>query len=461
MVKKQITLFYLILLIGSILFPKITVYEGEKIYNWNTLNANPFVPHQADSIHVTEDYLQWMQHYGDTEEDAAWSIIQTVDGGFALVGTTGHKLYYEALLIKTNDQGTVQWTKTYNFSYAREIIQTTDGGYALAGTWNDELEFYSDAWLVKTDQNGEVQWIQIYDMVYKDIAESVIQTSDGGFVLGGYSAGKGSDWDAWLLKFDANGNKEWIKVYGGSSYDHLFEVIPTSDGCYAFVGDTTSAGTGYNDVWLVKTDVNGKIMWNQTFGGSGIDRAYSVIQLADNGFVLVGATTSYGAGDSDAWILKTDAEGILQWNHTYGGTFHDSAYSGIPTTDGGFLIAGNTKAIGDRPREDLDLWMVKINASGGQQWDQTYGGEQDDEAWSVIQTIDGGFALAGRTRSYEAIGWDAWLVKTDPRGITSDIEVPYLYLIEIVILGILTIITSGVIYLYLKKKREARPKWHR
>jgi len=434
--------------------------EVEETSYKNTPYSNIHTPHQSENILATEDPLQWMHNYGGTEEDAAWSVIQTTDGGFALAGSSGTRRFYKALLIKTNDQGTVQWIQTYIFSHTMDIIQTADGGYVLAGTWNDEIEANSDAWLVKTNQFGEVEWIQIYDLMTKDKAESVIQTNDGGFVLGGYSAAYGGYWNAWLLKFDASGNREWIKVYGGSSNDHLFAVIPTTDGGYAFIGDTMSSGEGLNDIWLVKTDAKGKLLWNQTYGGVGVDRAYSVIQLTNGGFIIFGTTSSYGAGEFDAWVLQTDAKGILQWNHTYGGTLHDNAYTGIQTTDGGFLLAGTTRAIGER-REDLDLLMVKLDTNGVLQWNQTYGGEQDDEAWSVIQTTDGGFALAGRTRSYEAIRWDAWLVKTDPIGVTPDIEVPYLYLIEIILLVVLTFAASGVIYLYIKKKREARPKWRR
>jgi len=434
--------------------------EVEETSYKNTRYSNIHTPHQPENILATENPLQWMHNYGGTEEDAVWSVIQTTDGGFALAGSSGSRLFYKAMLIKTNNQGTVQWTQIYNFSHAMEVIQTADGGYVLAGTWNDEIEVNSNAWLVKTDLRGEVRWFQIYDLKTRDKAESVIHTNDGGFVLGGFSASYGGYWDAWLVKFDVSGNHEWTKVYGGSSNDHLFTVIPTSDGGFAFVGDTMSSGEGLNDVWLGKTDDNGKLLWNYTFGGVGVDRAYSMIQLADGGFTIFGTTSSYGAGEFDAWVLKTDMEGILQWNRTYGGTLHDNAYTGIQTKDGGFLLAGTTRAIGVR-REDIDLFMVKLDASGVLQWNQTYGGEQDDEAWSVIQTTDGGFALAGRTRSYEAVRWDAWLVKTDPIGITPDIEVPNLYLVEIILLVVLTFATSGVIYLYIKKKREARPKWRR
>ena len=177
-------------------------------------------------------------------------------------------------------------------------------------------------------------------------------------------------------------------------------------------------------------------------------------------FTLVGATSSYGAGNFDAWLIKTDADGNLQYNQTYGGVNHDTAYSGILTVDGGFVLAGFTKFQNRIRRLDMDLWVLKLDAAGNELWNQTYGGEWFDEATSVIQTSNNGFLLAGRTRSYDAYGWDAWLVKTDALGVAPDIEVLQFNWFEIGLLG--SLVVAAIVILVLGVRIWKRgDKWRK
>jgi hypothetical protein len=244
-----------------------------------------------------------------------------------------------------------------------------------------------------------------------DIAFSVVQTGDGGYAIAGYTYSFGAgEHDFWLVKTDAAGNMQWNRTYGGTSNDFARSVVQTGDGGYAIAGYTDSYSVGYDDFWLVKTDSSGNMQWNKTYGGTGNDIAYAVIQTSDGGYALTGETTSYGTG-GDFWLVKTDSSGTVQWNQTYGGASGDVAYSLVQTGDGGYALAGHTESYG---AGNYDVWLVKTDSSGTVQWSRTYGGADNDVARSVVQTGDGGYALAGYTDSYGAGGYDFWFIKTAP-----------------------------------------------
>jgi hypothetical protein len=242
----------------------------------------------------------------------------------------------------------------------------------------------------------------------------VQQTTDGGYILAGRtnSYGAGSE-DFWLVKTNSAGNEEWNQTFGGSSGDSAHSVQQTTDGGYILAGRTNSYGAGSWDFcWLVKTDSAGNEEWNRTFGGSGGDSAYSVQQTTDGGYSLAGYTDSYDAGSWDFWLVKADSAGNEEWNRTFGESGHDVAYSVQQTTDGGYILAGRTNSYG----ELSDFWLVKTNSAGKEEWNRTFGESGHDVAYSVQQTTDGGYILAGDTDSYSAGYWDFWLVKTDSAG---------------------------------------------
>jgi hypothetical protein len=233
-----------------------------------------------------------------------------------------------------------------------------------------------------------------------------VQTGDGGYALAGYTYSFGSgNGDAWLVKADASGNLQWSKTYGGAGDDFARTVVQTGDGGYALAGRTYSFGAGNCDAWLVKADASGNLQWSKTYGGAGSDGAYSVVQTGDGGYALAGDTSW------DFWLVKADASGNLQWNKTYGGANSDRAYSVVQTGDGGYALAGYTLSFG---AGGPDFWLVKADASGNLQWNKTYGGASGDYASSVVQTGDGGYALAGSTASFGAGSDDFWLVKVAP-----------------------------------------------
>jgi hypothetical protein len=354
---------------------------------------------------------EWSKTFGGIDDDRAYSVQQTSDGGYIITGITdsygaGSR---DVWLVKTDSDGNKQWDKTFggtNIDDASSVQQTSDGGYILAGYTGSYGAGGFDFWLVKTDSEGNKEWNRTFGETVRDEAYSVRQTSDGGYILTGFTESYG--YDFWILKTDSDGNKQWNAIFGGISWDVAHSVQQTSDGGYILAGYTGSYGAGFTDAWLVKTDSSGNKVWDNTFGGANTDWADSVQQTSDGGYILAGHTMSYGAGNGDFWLVKTDSDGNKQWDKTFGGTGRDEAYSVQQTSDDGYILAGFTESYG---AGFTDAWLVKTDSEGNKVWDKTLGGANNDRADSVQQTSDGGYILAGNTMSYGAGNRDFWLIK--------------------------------------------------
>jgi hypothetical protein len=361
----------------------------------------------------------WSQTYGGSGDDYAYSVVQTSDGGYAIAGYTDSSGAgsYDFCLVKTDSSGNTQWSKTYGGAgddYAYSVVQTSDGGYAIAGYTSSAGAGYYDFYLVKTDSSGNTQWSKTYGGPGDDEAYRVIQTSDGGFALTGYTTSSAVDGrEVWLVKTDSSGNMQWSRSYGTAGDNEAYSVVQTSDSGYALAGHTDSSGAGGDDLYLIKTNSTGSMQWNRAFGGVGDDEAYSVIQTSDGGYALAGYTGSVSVGVDYFWLVKTNSSGSEQWSQYYGSAGDSEAYSVVQTNDGGYALGGYTDATG---AGGYDAWLVKTDSSGGVQWSQTYGDSSDDVAYSMIKTSDGGYALAGFTDSFGAGGFDFYLVKTDSAG---------------------------------------------
>ena len=358
--------------------------------------------------------------YGGTNNDYGYSAVQTSDGGYAIVGFTFSfgAGYRDALLVKTDSNGNKLWQKTYGGAgddYGFSMVQTSDGGYAIAGYTTSFGHGNSDVYLVKTDSNGNIQWSNTYGGTVEDYGNYLIQTSDGGYAIVGYtgSYGTSGSYDGYFVKTDANGNMQWNKTFGGSDHDYGYSVIQTSNGGYVITGRTGSYGGSYGYALLVKTDANGNQLWQKTYGGAGNDYGYSVVQTSDGGYAMAGFTTTFGVGGLDVYLVKTDANGNQLWQKTYGGAGNDYGYFLVQTSDGGYAIAGYTNSFG---AGGYDAYLVKTNSLGNQLWSRTYGGTSNDEGHSVVQCSDGGYAIGGNSGSLGAVNLDFYLVKTDSSG---------------------------------------------
>jgi len=358
---------------------------------------------------------EWNRTYGGVQDEKMYSMIQTSDGGYAMAGYTDYfgNGTHDLWLVKTDSTGDMVWNRTYGMEteYMSSLVQTNDGGYAIAGFTRAYAGRW-DSWLIETDSNGNVEWNRTYGGERDEQAYSLVQTSDGGYAMAGSTTSPFGKENYWLVKTDSFGSMEWNKTYGGTNHDFARSVIQTSDGGYAMVGYTDSFGAGYTDVWLVKTDSAGNMQWNQTYGDSDYEYGISVVQTTDGGYALGCSDAQIFNYIGDFWLIKTDSSGNMEWNKEYGSYLDEDLFSLIRTSDGGYAMAGRAYPYDNFQANDF--WLVKTDSSGNMKWNRTYGGEGNDWAYSLVQTSDGGYAIAGYTDSFGAGGYDFWLIKLAP-----------------------------------------------
>lgn len=362
----------------------------------------------------------WAISYGGTRREAAWSIAPTTGGGFAVAGWTesfGGK-WADGWILKLREDGSIQWQRTYgkDWEQVASVLQTSDGGYIVAAQTYTFGAGGMDYWILKLDEKGDIQWQRAYGGQADDQAVSILETAGGGYVVAGETKSFGAgDWDVWVLKLDEDGAIQWQRTYGGEDLDmsSAEPIQQTSDGGYVLTGRTKSFGAGGSDAWAVKLDKDGTMQWQKTYGGSADEYARSIKQTPDGGYVVAGYTESFGAGDMDVWVLRLDGNGDLQWDKTYGGPASDVTYSIQRTLDGGYVLAGETESFG---AGDGDAWVLKLGKDGAIQWQKTYGGKAWDGAVSIRQTSNGGYAVAGETETFGAGQLDFWVLKLDGTG---------------------------------------------
>jgi len=368
--------------------------------------------------YVAGEVLTWDKTFGGSEPDMANSIIQTKDGGYAVAGYTwsrgaGRQDFW---VIKLYEDGSIEWDRTFGGSEAEviySIIQTEDEGYAVAGKTRS-IASGEKAWVIKLNKRGNKVWDNTFAKRTDDEIFSIIQTADGGYAVCGYTGAK--DWgevDCWVIKLDGTVNTVWDKIFGGIGWDETDSILQTEDGGYVVFGFVQSKNKGREDAWIAKLDENGEIVWDKAFGGNQNDEIFSGIKTVDGGYAVCGYTESKGAGGYDAWIAKLDENGEIVWDKAFGGIEADVANSIIQTRDGGYALAGYTwsKGVG---REDA--WVIKLDENGEIVWDKSFGGSNEDVARCIIQTEDGGYAVAGYTESKGAGRYDVWVMKLDEKG---------------------------------------------
>lgn len=357
------------------------------------------------------------------------AIILTNSGDYAIAGWYDVDGLFSAefYLILIDTAGDTLWTKTYgenisNFSGVLNgsgnegfnLVQTSDNGFMLIGERHKFKSGPSDVYAVKVDESGTLQWSKTYGGADNDYGVAVDQLVDDGYVIGGFSESFGAGIrDMYLLKLDNSGDTLWTRTYGGSTIDAANDMKQTSDGGFILVGYTFSYGAGSSDVYVIRTDSNGDIIWQHTYGGDLNDIGQAVIETQDGGFMLCGETESFGAGNKDVYLTKVSSMGDIEWSRTYGGDNFEAGKSVAQSEDGGYIIAGYTRGFAANGE---DFYLIKTDPEGEILWSKIYGGTSDETAQSVLETKDGGTILTGYTRSFGVGNSNVYLIKTDSEG---------------------------------------------
>ena len=371
----------------------------------------------------------WEQIFGGNGLDKGHSVQQTSDGGYIITGTMDEDYngyYGELFLIKIDENGNEQWSKTFEGGYGRSVQQTTDGGYIITGrnyitpNPNNPIET-ADVILIKTDENGNEEWSQTFSGTATDEGHSVQQTLDGGYIIAGWTGFFEPDFNigVYLIKTDESGEEEWSKSFGGGAKGH--SVQQTVDGGYIITGYIDSFENVSRDVYLIKTDGNGNEQWSQTFGTeTGYESGFSVQQTVDGGYIVTGSKYNPNNVDTELYspiLIKIDESGEEEWFQTFGGTGNGSAYSVQQTVDGGYIVTGWKDPIGN---DASDVYLLKTDENGEEEWSQIFDGSYEDVGYSVQQTTDGGYIITGYTNYFitieQFVYYDIYLIKTDNLG---------------------------------------------
>ncbi|MBA3648664.1 MAG: T9SS type A sorting domain-containing protein [Chitinophagales bacterium] len=356
---------------------------------------------------------------GGTNEDWAQSVVQSPDGGFVLTGITYSRGAggEDVFLVKTNAAGDTVWCKTFGGSmddYGYKIHNTSDGGMLITGHTKSFGAGDCDGYVIRTDANGRELWEHTYGGIGDDVVYGEAELPNGDFIMTGFTENFGAAGrDIFLIRTDAGGNLTWTKTIGGSADDYGKFIALTHDGNIVLGATTNSYGAGDNDFFLVKADFDGNVLWTKTIGGIANDDMWSMHVTTDGGFIMTGVTFSYGNGKGDCYLAKADAVGDVEWTRTFGGEGNDRGNSVNETSDGGYIMTGTLIPAGDSVG---DAYLVKTDANGNKLWEKIFGGLNDDNGNSVIESSDEGLVIAGRTVSFGE-GWsDVYFIKTDAEG---------------------------------------------
>ncbi|OIQ41355.1 MAG: hypothetical protein BM563_01335 [Bacteroidetes bacterium MedPE-SWsnd-G1] len=390
--------------------------------------------------------IKFVNTYGGSLNDVANDVINTNDGGYIVAGFTQSNdgdisaktgTDFDFWLLKFNNSDELKWSKSFGGSAtekAFKIIQTSDNGFAIAGYTDShdgdvsENNGLSDIWILKLDAIGNILWEKSHGFSGIDQALSIIESSDNGFIVSGVidvsaSGGNGNDkyankkhagGDYWAIKLDSNGNKEWRRYFGGSFTDTAFDAIETNDNGFIIIGSSDSNDVdisdnkGEYDFWAVKIDVNGILKWEKSYGGTQIDEAKSIAKSKEGDILILGDSRSNDQdiskpkGAADVWLVKISENGDLLWEKSYGGSSFDVGRHISPAQDGGFLLAGSSRSRdGDLilNQGQNDAWILKIDESGNLEWQKSIGGDEIDFAYGISQLQDGSIIAVGETSS--------------------------------------------------------------
>jgi hypothetical protein len=378
--KTTLTIILSVMLLTSL----TTGFKAVKLASADTSSSSP---------------ATWNELFGGLSNYIVSSLVNTSDGGYAIAGSVNSTA---AFLIKTDSNGSVQWSKTYEglgSVHIYSMVQTSDGGYILAGgtasnATTDSSDWYF--WLVKTDSSGNQEWSKTYEQPTTSGVYSVIQTSDGGYALvGSATYGNEDDPVALFVKIDASGTLKWNQTYSESDWAYAKSVVQASDGGYVLAGTTNPHTRLAEDYWLVKTDNNGKIEWTKTYNDSGGAGASAIVQTNNGGYTLAGYIG--GFGPMWIWVVNVDSNGTMLWNTTWPGNPQPMASNClIQTNDGGCVVTGYASSLNGFNGLQSYIFIFKLASDGNLRWQMTYSTLADrNSALYAVQTKDDSYVLAG------------------------------------------------------------------
>ncbi|MFH2141024.1 MAG: T9SS type A sorting domain-containing protein [Bacteroidota bacterium] len=409
----------------------------------------------ALNLYTQAPDIEWQKCLGDTASESINSVLQLLDGSYIVAGSTTSNSGYvignhgssDVWFLKLDSYGNILWQKCFGGTGSESAIsikQTIDNGYIFVGTSNSvdgdvsgNHGFY-DIWVVKLDSIGTIQWQKSIGGTNNENAENIKLCSDGGYIICGRTYSNDGDvsgnhglYDCWVVKLDSIGNIQWQKCYGGSSQDFLLDILQINNG-YILSGSTASnngdviGNNGGTDLWLIKIDTIGNIQWQKCLGGTGTEEGQFIHQCTNGEYIIAGCSNSNNGyvsgnhGGYDYWIVRIDSIGTIKWQNCYGGTNDDWAHTIQLTSDGGYIVEGNSLSNdGDVSGNhgDKDYWILKLDSIGTIQWQKCLGGLDIDWAKFIQITSDGGYIVSGFTESVDGdvIGnhgdSDSWIVK--------------------------------------------------
>lgn len=399
-----------------------------------------------NNLPTFQNELDFISTYGGTKNESGNSIESTSDGGYIVLGytqsmdgdiTDKQNESFDYWITKFNNEGVLQWSKTYggtNDDRGSDIIQTSDGGYAILGYTQSADEDISqnagfqDYWIAKLNSQGEIEWENSYGFAGADNGSALIQTSDAGYMLVGVldvtaSGGQGNSarnsqrhagGDYWAVKIDTSGNLQWSRYFGGSFSDSAYDVLETADGNYIIVGSSDSndvdisANKGTYDYWVVKINNTGTLLWEKSFGGDQIDEARGITDTNDGNYLIVGTTRSEdqdisnALGAADFWIIKISPSGELLSEKTVGGSSFDSGLQITKSKNGGFIACGSTRSSnGDITTNNgqNDAWVFKVDENLNIEWSNTFGSSAIDVFYDVAELDNNHVVAVGESNA--------------------------------------------------------------
>jgi hypothetical protein len=369
-----------------------------------------------------------IKNYGGTQNERGYSVKQTSDGGYVIVGSStsygagGSDLW----ILKVDGLGEFSWSKTYGGQgndIGRDITQTSDGGYIITGyTKSFSSGGDMDLWLIKTDANGESclysdggtcsenssKWIKSFGTSGNDYGNSVQETSEGDFIVAGKS---GRIPSVFVIKTNSSGEKIWENLYGTGPGDRAQYIIERQDLGFLIVGKE-NANNVDDKLCLINIDTDGAEVWHSLYGGGGADGGNHISEVSGGGYIIAGATKSYGNGNwDDLWLVKTSTGGSMEWQKTFGGSYTETGNYAHEKDAGGFMVTGSTESIGQGL---YDIWVVSTDYTGNEIYSQTFGGSMDDKAIRGARGNSGELLIIGYTESFGNGGENVLFIKIDP-----------------------------------------------